>query len=572
MAKPTLEKFLELVAKSGLIEETELSSATTTLRDEAGKWKTDDAGVVGNHLVEAGLLTEWQRDKLLDGRYKGFSLGKYKLLSHLGTGGMSSVYLARHTRMQRQVAIKVLPQSRVEDASYLERFTREAQAVAALSHPNIVHAYDVDNDGNVHYLVMEYVEGRDLQRLVNDEGPLAYQTAADYIAQAAEGLAHAHDAGLIHRDVKPANLLVDSKGTVKLLDLGLARFSAEDETSLTVANEENVLGTADYLAPEQAINSHQVDLRADIYSLGCTLYFLLTGHPPFPEGSLAQRLLMHQTKQPTSIFKDRPDAPPGLVQICERMMSKKREQRYQNAGEVRQALENWSAGQSGGSRISRVLAAAGQSRMPKPAGDSSPGTQPSRGGQAGGSGVAKSKPSYDPKSPTSETVSNLNQETADGAAAKSAAVGKKPPKSDSSVLSREGPGSSVARRSGSGSRIKPASGSAAGSGSKVGRRPGSSVVKKNASASGSRVGSSSKAKPAKTGLDDLLEEIETGSPTAPLGPPVALQKPGKPKSDGSAATKKIILAVAGGVIALVVVGLLGFVGYYLMIDWESIGR
>ena len=170
-----------------------------------------------------------------------------------------------------------------------------------MDHRNIVRAYDVDNDGDIHYLVMEYVDGRDLQQMVKEDGPLDYAAAADYIRQAAEGLAHAHQAGLIHRDVKPANLLVDQKNVVKVLDLGLARFTDEDRASLTVAYDENVLGTADYLAPEQAIDSHGVDARADIYSLGCSFYFLLTGHPPFPDGTLPQRLMAHQKQPPPSI-------------------------------------------------------------------------------------------------------------------------------------------------------------------------------------------------------------------------------------------------------------------------------
>ncbi len=182
----------------------------------------------------------------------------------------------------------------------------------------------------------------DLNVIVRETGPLAYVDAARYIYQAARGLGHAHAAGFIHRDVKPANLLVDSKGAVKILDLGLARFTAEDDqASLTVAYDENVLGTADYLAPEQAIDSHAVDARADIYSLGCTFYFLLTGHPPFPDGTLPQRLMAHQKDPPPDILKDRPDAPPDLVEICLRMMAKKAADRFQSAGEVAAALGQW---------------------------------------------------------------------------------------------------------------------------------------------------------------------------------------------------------------------------------------
>ncbi len=341
MTISTVDSFLDLVRRSGLVEKDQLNAVLVDLQHQAVGSLPADTDFVSSKLVEAGLLTRWQCDNILEGRHKGFFLGKYKLLDHLGTGGMSSVYLAEHVLMQRRVAIKVLPKNRVEDSSYLARFHREAQAAAALDHRNIVRAYDVDNDGNIHYLVMEYVEGRDLQLMVKEEGPLDYLTAADFIRQAADGLAHAHKAGLIHRDVKPANLLVDQKKVVKVLDLGLARFTDEDHASLTVAYDENVLGTADYLAPEQALDSHGVDSRADIYSLGCSLYFLLTGHPPFPDGTLPQRLMMHQKQLPPSIFKDRPDAPQALVDICMKMMGKKPDQRYQSMFDVSAALADW---------------------------------------------------------------------------------------------------------------------------------------------------------------------------------------------------------------------------------------
>lgn len=341
MVKPKVDNFLDLVRRSGLVERDQLSRALLQLNEGQAPEAAADASQIAEHLVKAGLLTCWQRDKLLEGRHKGFFLGKYKLLDHLGTGGMSSVYLAEHVLMQRRVAIKVLPKNRVADTSYLQRFHREAQAAAALDHRNIVRAYDVDNDGDVHYLVMEYVEGRDLQAVVKEHGPLDYPVAADYIRQAAIGLAHAHEAGLIHRDIKPANLLVDRHHVVKVLDLGLARFAEDDKASLTVAYDENVLGTADYLAPEQAIDSHGVDSRADIYSLGCAFYYLLTGRPPFPEGTLPQRLMMHQKSPPPSITEKRPDAPADLVQICLKMMAKKPAARYQSATDVAEALADW---------------------------------------------------------------------------------------------------------------------------------------------------------------------------------------------------------------------------------------
>lgn len=259
---------------------------------------------------------------------------------------MSSVYLAEHIVMRRRCAIKVLPQKRVSDTSYLGRFHREAQAVASLDHPNIVRAYDVDHqadrDTDIHFLVMEFVDGQSLQELVLKSGQVPFADAADYIRQAALGLSHAHGAGLVHRDIKPGNLLVDHTGVVKVLDLGLARFFSDTgDDALTIQHDEKVLGTADYLAPEQALDSHSVDARADIYSLGCTLYFLLTGSPPFTEGTLAQRLMAHQTKQPPSIESKRPDVPVELAAIVRKMMAKSPGDRPASAMAVAETLENW---------------------------------------------------------------------------------------------------------------------------------------------------------------------------------------------------------------------------------------
>lgn len=341
MARATPENFFDLVRSSKLVENDRLDRFIADLRrrtDEAG---LADVDFLAAQIVEAGLITEWQADKILEGRHKGFFLGKHKLLDHLGTGGMSSVYLAEHILMQRRVAIKVLPKTRVEDASYLMRFEREARAVAAVNHVNIVRAYTLDNEGDIHYLVMEYVEGRDLQRIVKEDGPLSFEKAADYIRQAAAGLAYAHQKGLIHRDVKPANLMVDPEGTVRVLDLGLARFSNEEQASLTILHDENVLGTADYLAPEQAVDSHNVDGRADVYGLGCTLYFCLTGHPPFDEGTLPERLLKHQKEPPPPVKKDRPDAPNDLISICLKMMAKKPPARFQRMEQVYHFLTKW---------------------------------------------------------------------------------------------------------------------------------------------------------------------------------------------------------------------------------------
>ena len=335
-------RFVELVAKSRLVDHAALEKFLAQFRDRFGPELPQDVGQLSRAMVDAGLLTAWHSEKLLAGKYKGFFLGKYKLLGHIGTGGMSSVYLAEHTRLHDKRAIKVLPRTRVKDATYLARFQLEAKAIASLNHPNIVLAYDIDNEGDVHYIVMEYVEGIDLQGLVRRDGPLPPVQAALLLAQAADGLQHAHQRGVIHRDVKPANLLLYLEGKIRLLDMGLALVSAEEE-SLTVLHNENVLGTADYLAPEQALNSHQVDHRADIYGLGCTLYFLLTGRPPFPEGTLAQRIAKHQKVMPTSIRKLREDCPGELEGICVKMMQKEAKYRYQSAAEVADALRKFAS-------------------------------------------------------------------------------------------------------------------------------------------------------------------------------------------------------------------------------------
>lgn len=342
MAKPTWEQLIDNFPRTKLIAEEEWESLKQEWQQTADDSVKTDVDAFLQFLVDKSAITSWHKENLLSGKYKGFFLGGYKLLKHVGAGGMSSVYLGEHVMMGRQVAIKILPRSRVSsDTSYLQRFMQEAQAAASLNHPNIVTAYDIDNENGIYYFVMEYVDGQDLNALVKSNGPMDYAVAVNYIYQAACGLAHAHERGLIHRDMKPANLLVDSNGTVKILDMGLALFSESDRASLTLAYDENVLGTADYLAPEQARNSHTVDARADIYSLGCTLYFLLTGHPPFTEGTLPQRILAHQQKQPPEITVDRPDCPADLVAICKKMMMKKPEQRQKDMQQVQENLRDW---------------------------------------------------------------------------------------------------------------------------------------------------------------------------------------------------------------------------------------
>lgn len=401
--KLTAEEFLSFVERSNLVEKDQLTQTLAALKQsDPAAWENGEQ--MARRLIDAKLLTRWQCDALLRGKYKRFVLGQYKLMGLLGTGGMSSVYLAEHVIMHCPRAIKVLPVSRVDDSSYLARFQQEARAAAQLNHPNVVQTFDIGKDGDQHYIVMEYVEGRDLQNLVRESGPVEFEAAANYIRQAAEALGYAHQKGLIHRDIKPANLLVDNRGVVKLLDLGLARFVDQKTPSLTIAHDENVLGTADYLAPEQAKDSHSVDSRADIYSLGCTLYFLLTGHPPFPNGTLPQRIYKHQHEAPASIYEDRSDAPQALVDLCMRMMAKSASARCQTAEEVATSLAAWLAARSSGSGIGGGSGAGGRGRPLPP---------PRRAATALAPPPRREKPSG-----VEDTVADFDRETIKGPAAR----------------------------------------------------------------------------------------------------------------------------------------------------------
>jgi serine/threonine protein kinase len=339
-APTTTDELLELVRKSGVQDDKRLDAYLDKLR--AASNFPAEPNKLASLMVRDGLLTHFQAENLMLGKWRRFNIGKYKVLERLGSGGMGSVYLCEHKLMRRRVAVKVLPTAKAEDPSSLERFYREARAVAALDHPNIVRAYDIDQDENLHFLVMEYVDGASFQEVIKRAGPLDVNRACHYVRQAAHGLQHAHEsAGLVHRDIKPGNILVDRNGVVKILDMGLARFFHDEEDILTKKYDENVLGTADYLAPEQALDSHGVDIRADIYSLGATFYFCLTGRTPFSEGTVAQKLIWHQTRQPKSIRSIRPEVPEGVAAIVEKMMAKEASQRYQTPQEVMDALVPW---------------------------------------------------------------------------------------------------------------------------------------------------------------------------------------------------------------------------------------
>lgn len=340
----TLDDFLRVLRASGLVDAGKIDQALAPWMDTEGRLPLGaepvPEGLVAA-LIESGQLTPWQVDQLRKGRHKGFVLGKYKLLRLLGAGGMSSVYLAEHATLHHKVAIKVLPVKRVDQSSYLARFEREAQSSARLNHPNIARAFDLESSGAIHFIVLEYIDGTDLYAKVKREGPLDVREVADYLRQAATGLQYAHDEGLVHRDIKPANLMLDKRGTVKILDMGLALANGDEGGSLTREHDEKVLGTADYLAPEQARDSHKADRRSDVYSLGCSLYFLLVGRAPFANGPLAERLRAHMNEPAPNLLEKRPDVPTAIAELYFRMMEKHPDARPQTAQEVADALGAW---------------------------------------------------------------------------------------------------------------------------------------------------------------------------------------------------------------------------------------
>lgn len=335
MPVQTALEFRTMVSKSGLLQESvvdeHFATAVAATPNDAAK-----------SLVNKGLLTRFQASMLLSGRHRGLMLGPYKLLDQLGHGGMGIVYLAEHQKLFRRVALKILPLKNVKDTLALERFYREARAVAALDHPNIVKAYDVGEYDGVHFLAMEYVKGINLQSHLDEKGPLPWKAAVGLIAQACRGLEHAHQRGLVHRDIKPGNLLVDRRNTLKILDLGLARCfrSEQDNVTAKFAQNEELTGSLDFMAPEVARGEQAIDIRADIYSLGLTFHAFITGKSPY-EGTPAQKLLYHQVKELPLLHEVQPGVPPELSAVVARMTQKQPQDRFATPGEVLAALAPW---------------------------------------------------------------------------------------------------------------------------------------------------------------------------------------------------------------------------------------
>jgi serine/threonine protein kinase len=350
-ASPTsVAEFWELLRKSGIWPEEQWESLQ--LRDLPG-----NPQAAADLLVQKGLLTSFQARQLLAGRYKGFRIGQYVVQDIIGRGGMGAVYLAKHMELHRKVALKVLLPAQGEDQRLAqERFFREARAAAALDHPNIVRIFDVARHNNLPYLIMEYVDGETLQQVLDREGALPYTVAVEYIAQAAAGLQHAHERGFVHRDIKPGNLMRDKAGVVKILDMGLARTYNSTDNVTERLDKGAVVGTADFISPEQALSQPNIDGRADIYSLGATLFALIIGKPPF-EGNTTQKLLQHQLRSAPRLSSLDNRIPKELCDVVAKMLAKRPEDRYQSAAEVIAALAPWTAGST------RVLAGISHTRI-----------------------------------------------------------------------------------------------------------------------------------------------------------------------------------------------------------------
>jgi serine/threonine-protein kinase len=341
MASPDVPSFVDWLRTSRVLAAAHHDELTSQLAPAYAA-----AEPLARALVERGWLTRFQADHALSGNGDQLKLGSYVLLERLGVGGMGEVFKARHCVMNRVVALKVIRPELLKNPAAAHRFHQEIEAAAKLQHPNIVLAFDANEAGDVHFLAMEYVEGVDLARLMVQRQPLPVAEVCEYVRQAALGLQHAHEKGLVHRDVKPSNLIVTPQGQVKILDFGLARLrhaEAEAVLGTDLTKTGMMLGTPDYLPPEQARNAKQVDIRGDVYSLGCTFYHLLTGRPPFNEGNALERVMKHQLEEPPSAHALRPDLPFEVGVVLRRMMAKRPQDRFQTPAEVAAALAPFSS-------------------------------------------------------------------------------------------------------------------------------------------------------------------------------------------------------------------------------------
>jgi serine/threonine protein kinase len=340
---PTVEGFLQTVLTSGLLDRGQLQAA---LRD-VPKEQRDDPQALADHLVRKGKLSRFQASKLLRGNGKGLLLGHYQVLAPIGRGGMSTVYLARDERNGDLTALKLLTPRRWRNQErLLARFQREMELSRRVAHPHLAWTYESGFCLGVYYIAMEYIPGKNLSKTVAENGPLKVPRAARLMAEVASALEHAHKQGLIHRDLKPSNILITPHDHAKVLDLGLALMQGEEAEQDVIGGQGYIVGTMDYIAPEQTRNSARVDGRADIYSLGCTLYFALCGQPPFPGGSSRDKMRRHREEQPQPLRELAPDVPVGFAHLVERMMAKEPAHRPPSAAAVEAELRAWAVSEA----------------------------------------------------------------------------------------------------------------------------------------------------------------------------------------------------------------------------------
>lgn len=341
---PEVNTFLKSVLKSGLLDTEQLQLAMRAAPPDSRMAPE----ALAEHLIKSGKLSRYQASKLLQGTVLGLVLGPYQILSPLGKGGMGAVYLARDSRDLKLVALKILPPKRArEEHRYLARFQREMDLSQRVSHPNLAQTYQAGVLQDVNYIAMEYIPGRNLYRLVTQDGPLSLARAARLFAEIANGLDHAHLRGLIHRDLKPSNLLITPNDHARVLDLGLALIQGElPGDRAVVGGQGYVVGTMDYLAPEQADDAAKVDARSDIYSLGCVLYFALTGRPPFPGGDTRQKISRHRMEEPIPITELNSKIPPAFGAYLRQLMAKNPKDRPASCDAVRAELLKWSTGET----------------------------------------------------------------------------------------------------------------------------------------------------------------------------------------------------------------------------------
>jgi serine/threonine-protein kinase len=325
---------LPIIRSSGVLTEKQFADVRSKVL--GGEFPAE-AKALAHRLVRDGILTEYQVRRFLSSKSHGLLVGKYIILDRLGSGSMGRVYKAHHQLMGRVVALKIIAPEIVTNERVVARFQREMRLVGRLDHPNVVRAFDADQANGILYIVMEHVTGQSLgQRL--KEGPVPAVEAVGYAAQAALGLAHAHAQGIVHRDVKPSNLLLNDEKQVKVLDLGLGVLMESDNQSTFATADGVAVGTVDYMSPEQACG-REVDGRSDIFSLGCTLYHLITGKQAFPGDTPIERLGRRINNRYVPITDHRPELPPSLVAVLDKLLANKPHERYQTAGEAAEALQ-----------------------------------------------------------------------------------------------------------------------------------------------------------------------------------------------------------------------------------------